>query len=447
MSPMPAGQPDDLIATEAPLDQAGIACSAAELQRTLDESRRGFELRQVPTAAAEHWSVIDGALQHRSRSFFSVNGVSDGARSALLLYQPQAAVTGALSARVGGERWFLLQARAEPGCLGEAQFGPTVQSTPANYLRLHGGAATPYVESFIAFDPRISVLDDTTQLDLGERYLAKCKRSILLETPAPAAPQPSFVWATPSALAEAVLRSAFLNIDIRSILAVARWSARPGEGELTPKSAALRHSLASPPRPAVLGELLARLHRTAPARSRFVPLAELDNWRQTEMGWSEREPRQGFSVDFFQVTAAFREVGSWVQPLVNSATPGQVILACRERGGLLEFFLRPVAERGFVTAAAVAPSYVRYPGAAGLPPAWLQPPSARLWSETTESDEGGRFYRDASAYQIVRTDDAAGPEEPDGAWLRLSELKLLLCTSNACTIQLRGIVSQLLAAD
>jgi oxidase EvaA len=177
---------------------------------------------------------------------------------------------------------------------------------------------------------------------------------------------------------------------------------------------------------------------------RFVPLAELENWRETEMGWSEREPRQGFSVDFFQVSAAFREVGTWVQPLVNSATEGQVILACRERGGLLEFFLRPVAERGLATAAALAPSYVRYPGAVGQAPAWLREPAARIWSHTIESDEGGRFYRDASAYQIVRTDAAAEPDPSGGAWLRLSEMKMLLRSSNVCTIQLRGIVSHLL---
>jgi len=447
MSRVSTGLPESVSPAAAASAPAWFAHSADALQRTLDECRRGFELRQVPAAAAEHWSVIDGALQHRSRGFFSAQGVTDGATSALMLYQPQAAVTGVLSARVAGGRAFLLQARAEPGCLGEAQFGPTVQSTPANYLRLHGGASTPYVDSFIASDPRVAVLDDTTQLDLGERYLAKCKRSILLETQDLAAPLPSFVWAAPEALAEAVLRSAFLNIDLRSVLSVTRWSAEPGAGELAPRSAAVRHSLAAPPRADALGALMAQLHRAAPQPMRFVPLAELENWRATAMGWSERVPRQGFSVDFFQVKAAFREVGSWVQPLVNSATEGQVILACRERGGLLEFCVRPVAERGLATAAALAPSYLRYPGSAGQAPAWLRAPAARIWSHTIESDEGGRFYRDASAYQIVRTDDAAEPEPADGAWLRLSELKVMLRSSNVCTIQLRGIVSHLLGLE
>lgn len=426
---------------------SGVARTAEELQLVLDGCRRGFESSQVPAAEAEDWSVTDGALQHRSRGFFSVNGVRHGAGSSLLLYQPQAAVTGLISARVDGERWFLLQGRAEPGCLGEAQFGPTVQSTPANYLRMHGGAATPYVGAFIAYDPQISVLDDTTQLDLGERYLAKSKRSILVEAAEADAPLPSFVWATPQAIAEAVRRSAFLNVDLRSILAVAAWSAREDSGELTPQSAAVRRSLAAPVRPAVLGRLLTQLHAAEPIRSRMIPLDELTNWRQTDQGWEEREPRQGFRVDFFRVKAAYREVASWVQPLVNSASEGLVILACRERGGWLEFFIRPVSERGLAAGAALAPSFVRYPGAQDELPAWLQAPQARIWSSTTESDEGGRFYRDASRYQVVRVEESAGPDDGQGAWLRLSELKLMLRTSNVCAIQLRGVVSQLLAME
>lgn len=419
----------------------GVARSADELAVTLAGCRRGFELRQVRAAETDQWSLVDGALQHRSRGFFSVNGVDDGSGACVLLYQPQAAVTGIVSAVVDGERRFLLQGRAEPGCLGEAQFGPTVQSTPANFMRLHGGATTPYVDAFIAFDPDVSVVDDTTQLDLGERYCFKSKRSILVETRAPSPPQPAFFWATPAAIIEAVSRSAFLNIDLRSILSITRWSATGDDGELTPRSEEARRSLAAPLRPDVLGALAARIGDAKPKRLTFIPLDQLADWQATEWGWSEVEPRQGFSIDFFEVAAASREVARWIQPLVNSATDGHVALACRERGGALEVFVRVAEERGLATSAALSPSYVRYPGAPGEPPRWLQ--DAEIWSSTVESDEGGRFYRDASRYELVRADDV---QDEAGAWVRLSELKAMLRVSNACTIQLRGVVSQLLAA-
>lgn len=431
--------------TRAGVDPAGtVSRSSAALEGVRAACRAGFELRRIRAAEADQWVVSDGALRHRSGGFFSVNGVSDGETEGVLLYQPQAAVTGVLTARVDGQRRFLLQARAEPGCVDEVQFGPTVQSTPANFLRLHGGVATPYVEAFIDFDPRISVLEDTTQLDLGERYLFKTKRSILLETEAPAAPRGIYIWATPEAVLDSVGRSAFLNIDLRSILSVSRWSHDADSGDLAPRAPLLRQGLQAPVRPDLLGDVIAALHRVRPAPKRFVPLASLANWRQTEWGWSEVVPVQGFSIDFFHLEAAFREVGAWAQPLVNSASEGHAVLACRERGGSLELCVRALPERGLATTSALAPTYLRYPGEPGEAPEWLRPPEAHVWSSTLESDEGGRFYRDASRYEIVRVDDARQPEVESGFWLRLSELKQLLCMSNLCTIQLRGIVSQLL---
>lgn len=420
----------------------GLARTADELALTLAACRRGFELRQVRAAETDKWSLVDGALQHVSRGFFSVNGVDDGSGARVLLYQPQAAVTGIVSAIVAGERRFLLQARAEPGCLGEAQFGPTVQSTPANFMRLHGGATTPYVDAFIGFDPHVSVIDDTTQLDLGERYAFKSKRSILIETGAPEPPLPAFAWADRRAVIEGLGRSAFFNIDLRSILAIARWSSRDEDGELAPRSEHARRSLDAPVRDDVVGALLARIAAAKPRRLAFVPLERTPNWRETEWGFGEIEPRQGFSIDFFEVAASSREVARWIQPLVNSASEGHVALACRERAGALEVFVRAIEERGLATRAALAPSYLRYPGSSGEPPRWLA--DATVWSSTTESDEGGRFYRDASLYQLVRAD--AVDDEDEGAWLRLSEFKAMLRISNLCTIQLRGVASQLLAA-
>jgi hypothetical protein len=98
---------------------------------------------------------------------------------------------------------------------------------------------------------------------------------------------------------------------------------------------------------------------------------------------------------------------------------------------------------GLASGAAIGPTHVRYPGVDAEALAWLS--DAPVISRTTESDEGGRFFRDASTYRIVRADDAG--EAFAGAWVRLSELKTLLRISNACTIQLRGVTSQLLGAE
>lgn len=420
-----------------------VARSADDLQAVLNASRVGFKLEQVEARRASDWQLEKGALQHRSRGFFSVNGAVADERTLVLLYQPQAAVTGLITALIDGEPHFLLQARAEPGCLGEAQFGPTVQSTPANFMRLHGGRSTAYVEHFVSYEAGTSVVDDTTQLDLGERYAFKTKRSMLVSCENAPDDEAAFVWANGESLRQAVLKSAFLNIDLRSILAVSEWSDNAEGFGLSARSEKVRVSLAAPVREDEIGKVMRLLTQPRPHSLRFVPLDNVPNWQADDWGWHERDRRQGFEIAFFQVAAAHREVATWIQPLVNSLSDGEVALACRERSGVLEVFVRIADETGFAGSRALAPSFVRYPGEETAQPDWLSGAKSEVTS-TIESDEGGRFYRDASRYRIVRTESDCGS---GGVWLRLSELKAMLRLSCVCTIQLRGIFSQMLAAS
>ncbi|MEM1369063.1 MAG: NDP-hexose 2,3-dehydratase family protein [Cyanobacteria bacterium P01_H01_bin.15] len=419
------------------------AKTAETLNECLQRCRQGFELKQVDADACPDWQVVDGALQHRSKGFFSVIGLLHDGQEFVYLYQPQSAITGVLTQVVDNQRFFLLQARAEPGCVEEAQFGPTVQSTPANFLRFHGGKTTPYIGCFLASQPGITALEDTYQLDLGKRYYFKGKRSILIESEKSVELLPSFIWASPQAILESVGRSAFINTDLRSLLAVSPWSSREDNLELTPRSQAIRKSLDAPIRHEVLGRFLQRLCNKENTKPQFVPLTSLKNWVQTSQGWSECQPRQGFSIDFYEVKAKFREVTQWIQPLVNSQSEGAVILACREGSKGLEFFVRCLQEPGLCTGKGLAPSYLRYPGEVGEAPGWLCSPQAEIWASTIESDEGGRFLQDASRYQVVKVGSDA-PATTDGIWMHVSELKFMLQRSNCCTIQLRCILSHLL---
>ena len=421
-----------------------IAEKVGGLSALLESCKAGFEVTQVPSAESQDWCLSDGALQHSSGGFFSVNGYKAQGSEALLLFQPQAAVTGLLMARQGGDPYYLLQARAEPGCLGEAQFGPTVQSTPANFLRMHGGRSTPYVNAFVQHSLGTSILQDTSQLDLGGRYFLKTKRSIFAEAGL-VATSPAFVWASPDAVRAGLRRSAFFNVDLRSIFAVMPWT-EDGCG-FSPSSDLVRNSLAAPIRTDEIGHLMELAHRTKQKPLLSCDLSELSNWRETDWGWSEDVPRQGFAIHFYKVRAAHREVEEWVQPLVDSASEGEALLACRERGGFLECFVRATPEVGLAVGAGLSPSYLRYPGTREPFPSWVSGNDTRIWLETKESDEGGRFFRDVSRYGLIWVGGGAVPRERDGAWLRVSELKMLLSMSNTCTIQLRGLASLLLCAE
>lgn len=410
------------------------------LKEFLETAKIGFGLREITLAETVGWSLREGALCHRSNGFFHVVGVEfdeDASQEALMLYQPQSAITGLLSCHLEGKRHYLLQARVEPGTREIAQYGPTVQSTQANYLRLHGGTSSPYIEWFTTYRPGLRTLHISMQLDLGERYLLKSKSLIVAECAPDIALAPGFVWVPVDVLAEATAEPGLLNIDLRSLLAVAPWV--DDGAELSPICASIKRSLEQSPRPEALAPLLPN-HATGPRRFRLKPIESLSNWSVTDRGIVEREDRQGFDVIYVQVEARGREVANWCQPLLRSRKPGHAILACRIWDGVFEVLVRRGSERGLQTGSALLPTWLRYPGE--LPIA--APIIGRPLLRTTESDEGGRFYHDASLYELIMIDPAAVPLEDGMSWISVAELRLLLQQSNVCSIQLRTLSSMLL---
>lgn len=421
-----------------------FANSLHDLKSFLAQAKAGFVIENISLDQMPDWALRDGALSHKSGGFFSLVGVVSTAQPAaqkVMLYQPQSALTGLLTTVHQGERFYMLQARAEPGNCGIAQFGPTIQSTPANYLRLHGGNTSPYVDWFTTFKPSISVLHDSMQLDLGERYLFKSKRLLVVHCPPDVQLDPGFVWVPARLLARATRETTFLNTDLRSLINVCDWCDEDPQG-LQPLAELVRQSSRQKPRPEKCTEL-ADYMRVGPQRYRFLPLDQLTGWQLSDTGLRELQGNQGFDVEYCRVEARGREVRSWSQPLINSRSTGRVALACRVHQGRFECGVRVAAETGLQSGCALLPTLLRYPGE----PDPGQCLSGQRLVQTIESDEGGRFYQDASVYELVLTDSSLTEADPSLVWLTVSELRAMLRQSNACTIQLRGVASLLLGIE
>lgn len=432
-------------------DALNAAHSADELTTFLERSKIGFDVQKAVFDDSNPWQLVNGAIAHTTGGFFTIVGIefSSDCETGVYLFQPQSAITGMLTTVQEGQRYFLLQARAEPGTHGNAQYGPTVQSTPANFLRMHGGLRTPYVDYFYEFRKDAVPFADTVQLDLGRRYYLKSKRLILVECHGEVKVGSNYVRASSTAIKQSLLRPSFFNIDLRSFFAVMPWDRVLGIAPIEP---AVNISAALPPRPEVMARLMTSL-RPNPPQARFIPLEKLGNWRITERGLFEKEPRQGFSVEIYRVNAPGREVTSWVQPLVNSANIGHAVLYCRVNPPeVLEVLVQVGREPGLSTGVALLPSVLHYPGDSGDRKTRVEETMASfsqvMLARTTESDEGGRFYNDVSIYEIILINGGAPDcDEPHMAWISISELKQFLTWSNFCSIQLRGLASMFLSID
>lgn len=414
------------------MEKVRIAKSLSELIIFLDEivKKSEFKLKKIKFSDQSQWSFSDGILSHFSKGFFQVTGVKNKITSKehLVLFQPQSALTG-LAIHKGDQQIFvLLQARVEPGNTNVGQYGPTIQSTPANYLQMHGGKKTDYVELFTSYHPLVNTLGNNNQLDLGKRYFQKTKSHNYIELKELINTQEIMIWVPLQVLAEALAMDNFLNADLRSLLSVFDWDLYLRGEENNENNS-----------------------NTLEENSRIFSDNKLgkNNWELTALnslkGWEIQDngivdiSNSGIWVDMFKISCTTREVSEWSQPLLCCSNRGMVILLIRKINGHYYFLVSIQSEFGITGEISVLPSYVVYPGENNENKNNFSV-NGNLITEMIQSEEGGRFYKNENIYKVIQIKDEI-EKDADQYWVNLYTLKSILKSSNRASFQLRCVAS------
>lgn len=344
---------------------------------------------------ADEWVIRDGCIAHRRTDFFRVVGQRDAQGVERVLFrQPETALVGLLTAMVGGERHLLLNARVEPGLHGGCQFSTTIQSTPSNYERRHGGAATPLIDLFLDPPADARVVHDSRQYDWGQYYDAKIKRFLILEVSELVPVDAPLVWVRQSDFDELAREDFAVTGDLRA--ATLNLTAHPG---------------ATPHAP---------LATTTDATVTDVPLGELRNWRLLQTGLDEIDTVQGVEIRYVRSRATSREVGEWSQPLMLVDADLEVRLAVRAAPGGPEC---AVVRRTAPGLRGIELWYPAEPAASSRPDS----PVVRA------SAEGGRFLRHEVRISSVQTDAV----EPGATWVPVETARGWAAADRATSLELR----------
>jgi oxidase EvaA len=348
----------------------------------------------------DEWVLLDGRIAHRRTDFFSVVGQRDASGVERLLFrQPETALVGLLTAMIGGERHLLLSARVEPGLHGACQFSSTIQSTPSNYERRHGGAPTPLIDLFLDPGSRARVVHDSRQYDWGQYYDAKVKRFLILEVTELIPAEAPLVWVPQSVFDELANEDFAVTGDLRAAaLSLA------GHPVATSDAA---------------GPGVARSGTTDGAVT-DVPLGELRNWRMLPAGIDEIDPVQGVELRYVRTRTSSREVGEWSQPLMVVDADLEVRLPVRAGSGGVECAVRRRTAPGL---RGVELWYPAEPAERTLDPA----PVVRA------SAEGGRFLRHEVRISTVEVDAV----EPGSRWMPLETVYGWAAADRATSLDLR----------
>lgn len=413
-----------------------------------------LEAQTVPLNALDHWFVDPetGNIRHDSGRFFSITGIMARHRTISgelewdqpMIDQPEVGILGLLAKRINGVLHFCIQAKEEPGNINSVQLSPTVQATYSNYTCAHGGTPPPLLDFFLApgYD---RLLFAKLQTEDGGRFLFKSNRNMIVRIDDHELDDlpPGFIWVTLRQIAALLKRDNLIHATTRSILSSLLIPGLHDSGsspDIPPEQLAFPCEQISRT-VQWLDDMKAANHIMV----KREPLNILKDWEMDGDGFFSRRDRRFFRVLGLDVHATGREVGSWQQPILENPEKGVIGLLMRVHNGKRFYLMQAKAEAGNRTTVQLAPTVqftpTNYLGNHKLPKPFLFDEFSGngkfpVHTESLQSEEGARFFREKHRHRVLLLPENAGMEiPPDFRWLSESEIQFFLHmgeTVNSC---------------
>lgn len=432
-----------------------------------------FNVEEIPFSELKQWHFDkdSGDLRHKSGKFFSIRGyqVFDSRSEAVLwdqpiIDQPEIGVLGILCKQIDGILYFLMQAKAEPGNINTYQISPTVQATRSNYLRVHGGRRTQYLEYFTGENP-VTVIVDQFQSEQGARFMGKRNRNILVvdETNNEIELGENHRWLTLGQVKSLMERDNTVNMDSRSIMSQIRYFSPGFEPDINTLFRILNDYQDIVSRSDFWLKSVLQTFTTAQSKHNLSTVRNrlsweryfcyvdkkpvpLNNIREWSIGEKIIEHKAGkyFQVLAVRIKANNREVDSWDQPIIRQRHDGLIGVLCSEIDGVLHFLIRMKLEPGLYDLIELAPTvqcivqnydpddYPKYIECFKDTPQVFK---------AKQSEEGGRFYRECSSNMIQMVEYNKIEVAPGYIWVSLKQLKELLQYQQLLNVELRSLLA------
>ncbi len=437
-----------------------------------------FSVRRIPFAELDQWHFADhpNRLVHDSGRFFSIEGLRVQTRHGPvkewqqpIIHQPEIGILGILTKVFDGLRYFLMQAKMEPGNINLLQLSPTVQATWSNYTRVHAGKRPLYLDYFL--DPRRSRrLVDQLQSEQGSRFFRKRNRNMIVEVKGEVPLADGFVWLTLGQIKRLLAFDNLVNMDARTVLACIPLASPEWRFIPPPQLVIGGDQVEAFGRPVGGFQrdlLLSAISGVSPWRSsdeilswltelktgcelsvERIPLDQVTGWERDEEQIRHRSG-QHFAVIAVDVEAGNREVVHWTQPLLEHFGYGCVGFLTQKLGGQLHFLVRAslepgnrdLFELGPTVACANPEQRIKTRTVPAFLDLFLDPPAGCVRYQAVQSEEGGRFYHFQNRYTIVEWPSETHVEiPPDFMWMTLSQI-LELARYGAFNIEARNLLS------
>lgn len=419
-----------------------------------------FVVQQIPFAEMDQWAFVEDPhrLAHRSGKFFTVEGVRVKTNygpvpewDQPIINQPEIGILGIMTRVFDGVRYFLMQAKMEPGNVNTLQLSPTVQATKSNYTQVHKGKLPLYMEYFIDRG-KARILVDQLQSEQGARFLGKRNRNMVVEVAEDVPVHDEFCWLTLGQIKQLLTIENLVNMDARTVLSCIPfvnidwkhyYAATPEDVSdhvdvfdyrLTGFAKDLFLSMLDrKPVRHTLDEIISwftELKTRYGIEVTRIPLNQVRRWVHTDHE-IRHETGQYFSVIAVAVEAGNREVAGWTQPLLKHTGYGVVGFLTQRIGGTLHFLVRASLEPGTLDVIEMGPTVscsngderAKQPDHPPFLELFLDAPPEQVRYAAIQSEEGGRFYHFQSRYMILELPPDTRLDVPDHfIWMTLGQI-------------------------
>jgi oxidase EvaA len=409
-----------------------------------------------------------GNLRHDSGQFFSIDGIRINTTMGNIkswdqpiINQPEVGYLGFITKEIKGVLHFLVQAKVEPGNVNCVQLSPTLQATRSNYMLIHGGKKPPYLEYFQNADKN-QILLDQLQSEQGARFLKKRNRNIIIQVNEEIPLLDNYIWLTLGQLKSLMQVDNIVNMDTRTVISGIQMGSFNQQiidiygfiGNLSFNgNRMLKSALDSSDSYNSFEQILTFITNIKSGNIleiEKIKLLDMNGWQINNFEIKRFDDRF-FKVIGVDVEINSREVTSWSQPMVEPAQEGLCAFVCKEINGKLHFAMQAKLECGNHDVVELAPTVQTLTGnyrlkenAIPFLEYLLTAPREKIYFDTIQSEEGGRFFKEQNRNLIVFAGEEIPIDLPENfIWMTLNQIMEFIQYNNYLNIQARNLVASI----
>ena len=365
-----------------------------------------FNVTPIPLKELDEWVFIGNKsyLQHVSGKFFKIEGLRVKTNFGTvphewdqpIINQPEIGILGIITKVFNETRYYLMQAKMEPGNINILQLSPTVQATKSNFSQVHKGKLPIYLEYFIN-RKKSEIIIDQLQSEQGGRFLRKRNRNMIVEVKEDINVLDNFFWLTLEEIKELLKINNFVNMDVRSIISTI---------PLIPSSKIPFCYKTYCNKKEILSWFIDQKVKYE-LETEKISLTEMKNWNISDDCISHNNDDR-FSVIGVEVQAKTREVISWTQPMIKDLNIGLVGFIIKKIDGVYHFLVQTKVMPGNIDIIDLSPTVSCSNYILTKPPFidyFNGNKKSKIHCDTIQSEEGGRFYHFQNKNMIVEVDE------------------------------------------